>query len=72
MRSGILIAIRLTGSLVPKFHLGTRLQRQFYCRSRSVDTRLSQREMKFREEQEVFPNKIWERGEQVIVLGEEH
>src|SRR5258707_12035830 len=59
-------------SLVPKLHLGTHLLRQFHCRSRSraregVVHRLtaaatSQREMEFREEQEAFPNEIWERG----------
>jgi len=34
--------------LVPELHLGTRLPRQFHCRSRYDHIRLGQREMKFR------------------------
>jgi hypothetical protein len=49
-------------SLVPKLHLGTHLLRQFHCRSRRDNIRLSQRKMEFREEQETLPNEIWERG----------
>jgi hypothetical protein len=33
------------------------------CLRNSVAARTGQREMKFREEQETFPNKIWERGD---------
>ena len=44
--------------LVPKLHLGTRLLRQFYCRSRHNNNRSSQREIEFRVEQETFPNEF--------------
>src|SRR5258708_7136360 len=48
--------------LVPKFHLGTRLPRQFHCRSRRGNPCANQRKMEFREKQGTFPNYIWIRG----------
>src|SRR5260370_41568590 len=54
--------------LVPKFHLGTRLPRQFHCRPRRGNPCTNQRKMKFREEQGTFPNEIWERGKKNLVI----
>ena len=44
--------------LVPKFHLGTHLSAQFYCRPWLWG---NQREVKLRGSQGTFPNEIWER-----------
>jgi hypothetical protein len=59
---GVLLTTAPTHFLVPKFYLGTRLLRQFYCRSLPGLTVLLARN-KISREQETFPSETWERGD---------
>src|ERR1019366_9521291 len=58
--------------LVPKFHLGTQLLRQFHCRSRCHNTKWDQREMQFRgnkrRSQMKFGNEAFSRRGSALIL----